>query len=176
MTDNAMNAELRSVAERLGGGGTEDDEREDDLSFLRDAHWPIENAAWAESEATELLASWLDGPALCLRRGAAIALGHIAPGVLLGALTSRLRGAETEALGAWTEGIEVAVWSLNDYYFGDYGCPGYLDSLPEAAPERLAEYERLQQLCGPVFVALGRSKCVQDLRTLVENVRPAQTA
>jgi hypothetical protein len=127
MIGSRQMVELSAAVRRRGGEEPEGDyEREDDLATLRESHWPIENAAWRRSEATDVLAAWLGDPQPALRRGAAVALGHVAPGVLLEELAAR--GAPGHA--DYADGVSEAVWALGDYYFGDYGCPGYLERSP----------------------------------------------
>jgi hypothetical protein len=174
MTSTERIAELRTAAERLGGGeGDEAYEREDDLALLREAHWPIENAAWRRSEVTETLAALLDDLSPKVRRGAAIALGHIAPCVLLEEVAARL-GAADRVEAAYEDGLGEAVWALSDYYFGDYGCLGYWDCLADGSEGRRTEYDRLSRLCAPVIARYGSRKCGQNLAALLESLRPEQ--
>lgn len=173
--------ELLEIVRRLGGDddSSEDDEL-DDFAALRDEHAATEDDAWDESPLTGTLTGWLDSDESVVRRGAAIALAEIAPGILLQQvrkrLPSRLRGENQDQsrMADYVDGISHAVAQLQEHYFGSY-CPGCLDGLADKPDEHQREYERLERVARPVVEFYDGQPCGNDLATLVSNVRPEIT-
>jgi hypothetical protein len=170
--------ELLEVVKRLGGGDDAEGHDElDDFAALCDEHAATEDDAWDESPVGDTLAGWLDGDDLVVRRGAAIALAEISPGVLLQEvrrrLPSRLAGEEQDCsrLGDYADAISHAVGQLQEHYFGSY-CPGRLDALRENPEEHQREYARLARVGGPVAEFYDSQPCGNDLAKLLSDVRP----
>lgn len=170
--------ELLEIVKCLGGADDSGDETEvDDFAALRDEHSASEDDAWDESPLSDTLAGWLDSDDAVVRRGSAIALAEVAPGVLLQQvrrrLPSRLPG-ENQArsrLADFADGVGHAVGQLQEHYFGSY-CPGCLDALAENPEQHQQEYERLVRVARPVAEFYAEQPCGNDLANLLSGVRP----
>jgi hypothetical protein len=172
--------DLLEIVKQLGGADDPGDTDEfDDLDELRDEHAASEDDAWDESAVSDTLAKWLDSDDATVRRGAAIALGEVAAGVLLQQvkrrLPSRLLGENLDEsrLPDLVEGISRAVGQLHEHYFGSY-CPGCLTALTENPDEHQREYEKLERAACPVAEYFRDQKCGSDLAKLVMDVRPKE--
>ncbi len=170
--------ELLEIVKRLGGADDAGDEDEvDDFAALRDDHTATEDEAWDESPLSDILAGWLDSEDPIVRRGAAIALAEISPGVLLQQvrrrLPARLEGESEDRspLADFVDGIAHAVSQLQEHYFGSY-CPGCLDAITENPREHQQEYEKLERVARPLIEFFDGQPCGNDLARLVNGVRP----
>lgn len=167
---------LLEIVNRLGGDADDHDEL-DDFAALRDEHSATEDDAWDESPLSDTLAGWLDSDDAVVRRGAAIALAEISPGVLLqqvrGRLPSRLPGENQDRMRMmdYCDGIGHAVRQLQEHYFGSY-CPGCLAALTESPEEHQREYEKLERVARPVAEFYPGHPYATDLAKLVADVRP----
>ncbi len=174
--------DLLEIVKRLGVADDADDSDADDSDAdERDEHAATEDDAWDESPVSETLAGWLDSDDIAVRRGAAIALGEISPGVLLRQvkrrLPSRLLGENLDEsrLPDFTEGIGRAVGQLHEHYFGSY-CPGCLAALAENPEGHQQEYEKLERAARPVAEYYRGQPCGTDLAKLVADVQPEARA
>jgi len=144
------------------------------LDALSELHHRTSEDGGDSSPVSAILSRLVHSEQPSLRRAASRALGSISPQVFFDTVSLWIGQGVSRTTGdAVFAGVEQAIHTLGEYYYGSY-CPGYLEALKQdGALEN--EYERMIQLLAPTIRFFGRGKC-QGLVDILGDLCPAGVA
>jgi hypothetical protein len=116
----------------------------------------------------------IDNDSETLRRRAADCFGYVAPGSFLRMIANKVKIGElmpgSPDAKAFESGFSFAVSELDDYYYGAYGCPGYMDSLEDNPEAKLEQYKSLEPILGPAIYFYHGSESARRLKGILNDL------
>lgn len=123
-----------------------------------------------ELDTTHALIHLLNNQSSSIRRAAAKVLGYTAPRSLLSEVSKQLVLGRIDLNKEYLEGIDLAISTLFEDYFGSFGCPGSLEALSDNPDELRQEYINLYGVSKHIVTYYYSEKCINDLMRLLQKI------